>query len=200
MLTYTASQNSHSTAFATGRPADGAFALYAALHADKAALLPPHIPFTSGAVLPFAIEAAVSALSVRESSPCMPGVTTPALRLPYPSLHPSSPTKLLIVNGASSSVGSTTTQIAAAAGIAVLAITSTRHFDLATQSGARAIFDRPSRSRVDDVGPAVGRDLRRDLPAGELRVRSRDFARARRGRRPSCVHAPAADGGRAGGC
>ena len=86
----------------------------------------------------------------------MPGVATPALALPYPSLHPtSSPTKILIVNGAASSVGSTTTQIAAAAGITVLAITSTRNFELARQSGASQVFDRHSPSLIDSLVSAV---------------------------------------------
>ena len=146
---------SHSTAFATSRPADGAFALYTAVQADKAALLPSHIPFTSGAVLPFAIEAAVCALSVQEPGPCMPGVVTPALALPYPSLQPPPATKVLIVNGASSSVGSMTTQIAAAAGLTVLAISGARNFELAKQSGASQVFDRHSASLVDDLVSGV---------------------------------------------
>lgn len=156
-LTYTSflSQNSHSTSFATSRPADGTFALYTAVQADKAAILPSHIPFTSGVVLPFAIEAAVCALSVREPGPCMPGVLTPALALPYPSLNPPPATTVLVVNGASSSVGSMTTQIAAAAGITVLAISGARNFEVATQSGASQVFDRHSASLVSAIVAAV---------------------------------------------
>jgi NADPH:quinone reductase-like Zn-dependent oxidoreductase len=156
-LIYTSflSQNSHSTSFATSRPADGAFALYTAVQADKAAILPSHIPFTSGVVLPFALEAAVCALSVREPGPCMPGVLTPALALPYPSLNPPPATTVLVVNGASSSVGSMTTQIAAAAGITVLAISGARNFEVATQSGASEVFDRHSASLVSAIVAAV---------------------------------------------
>lgn len=147
----------HSTALTSSRPADGAFALYTAVQSDKAALLPSHIPFTSGAVLPFALEAAVCALCLREPGPCMPGVVTPALALPYPSLQPpSAATKVLIVNGASSSVGSMTTQIAAAAAeITVLAISGARNFEVATQSGASQVFDRHSASLVSDLISAV---------------------------------------------
>jgi len=146
----------HSTALTTSRPSDGAFALYTAVQANKAALLPSHVPYTSGVVVPFALEAAVCALSVREPGPCMPGVLTPALALPYPSLHPSSPpTKILIVNGAASSVGSTTTQIAAAAGITVFAISSARNFELAKQSGASQVFDRHDPSLVETIVSVV---------------------------------------------
>ena len=85
----------------------------------------------------------------------MPGVVTPALALPYPSLQPPPATKVLIVNGASSSVGSMTTQIAAAAGITVLAISGARNFELAKQSGASQVFDRRSASLVDDLVSGV---------------------------------------------
>lgn len=85
----------------------------------------------------------------------MPGVVTPALALPYPSLQPPSATKVLVVNGASSSVGSMTTQIATAAGITVLAISSARNFEVARQSGASQVFDRHSTSLVDDIVAAV---------------------------------------------
>lgn len=85
----------------------------------------------------------------------MPGVVTPALALTYPSLQPPPATKVLIVNGASSSVGSMTTQIAAAAGITVLAISGARNFELAKQSGASQVFDRRSASLVDDLVSAV---------------------------------------------
>jgi NADPH:quinone reductase-like Zn-dependent oxidoreductase len=119
--------------------------------------LPNHIPFTEGVVLPFAIEAAVCGLSVKEPGPCMPGVVTPALGLPYPSIHDQKPStnKILIVNGASSSVGSMTTQLATAAGITVLAISGAQNFDLAKKSGASAVFDRKDSSLVGKIVGAV---------------------------------------------
>lgn len=125
----------------SGRPADGAYALYTTLQADKAALLPDAIPFTTGVVVPFALEAAVCALSVSVPGPSMPGVFTPALSLPYPSLHPSPINKTVVVYGGSSSVGSMTTQLASAAGIRVLSICSAVNFPLAKAAGAAAVFD-----------------------------------------------------------
>lgn len=123
--------------------------------ADKAAILPSNIPYTEGVVVPFALEAAVCALSLKTPGTAMPGVSTPALGLPYPSLNPTSAGKAIIVNGGSSSVGSMTTQIAAAAGITVIAITSARNFELSKQCGAADVFDYHEPSHVDQVVQSV---------------------------------------------
>jgi NADPH:quinone reductase-like Zn-dependent oxidoreductase len=48
-----------------------------------------------------------------------------------------------------------TTQIAAAAGITVLAISGARNFEVATQSGASQVFDRHSASLVSAIVAAV---------------------------------------------
>jgi NADPH:quinone reductase-like Zn-dependent oxidoreductase len=87
----------------------------------------------------------------------MPGVQTPALGLPYPSLQtpPNPATKILIINGASSSVGNTTTQLATAAGITILAICGAQNFSLAKEAGASRVFDRNSPSLVTDIVAAV---------------------------------------------
>ena len=125
--------------------------------ADKAAILPDHISFTDGVVVPFAVETAVCALSVKEPGPCMPGVTTPALGLPYPTLQDPTPVagKTLVVYGASSSVGSMTTQIAAATGINVIAIAGEHNHDLVKRCGADQVFDHKNSSLVEKVIDAV---------------------------------------------
>ena len=107
--------------------------------------------------MPFAVEAAVCALSVKEPGPCMPGVTTPALGLPYPALQDSTPSagKTLIVYGASSSVGSMTTQIATAAGINVIAIAGKHNHDLVKSCGAAQVFDHKDSSLVEKVVDAA---------------------------------------------
>lgn len=69
----------------------------------------------------------------------LPGIFTPALALPYPSLkHAIKPSagKTIVVYGGSSSVGSATTQLAAASGIHVISIVGARNFGLAKESGA----------------------------------------------------------------
>lgn len=121
------------------------------MQADKAAILPDEIPFTTGVVVPFALEAAVCVLSVQVPGPSMPGVLTPALGLPYPSLDPKPLGKTLVVYGGSSSVGSMTTQLATAAGIRVIAICSERNFGLPKSAGAAAVFDYKDASFVDKI-------------------------------------------------
>lgn len=148
--------NRHAINLTSGRPQDGAFALYTVIPADKAAILPDEISFTDGVVVPFALEAAVCALSLEEPGVAMPGVATPALGLPYPSLHdvPSSG-KILIVYGGSSSVGSMTIQIATAAGIHVIAISGAHNFDFSKRCGAARVFDHKDTSLATKVIEAV---------------------------------------------
>jgi NADPH:quinone reductase-like Zn-dependent oxidoreductase len=52
---------------------------------------------------------------VKEPGVALPGVATPALGLPYPSLVATVLGKTLVVFGGSSSAGSMTTQVATAA-------------------------------------------------------------------------------------
>lgn len=71
----------------------------------------------------------------------MPGVSTPAFGLPYPSRVPTSSGKTLIVYGGSSSVGSMTIQLATAVGIKVISIASAHNFDMSKSCGAVEVFD-----------------------------------------------------------
>lgn len=107
-------------------------------------------------MLPLVLEAAVCALSLKEPGVAMPGVATPALGLPYPSLQdlPSSG-KTLVIYGGSSSVGSVTTQLATAAGIHVIAIAGTQNFEFSKRCGAAQVFDRNDTSLADKVSDAV---------------------------------------------
>lgn len=86
----------------------------------------------------------------------MPGVLTPALALPYPSIEavPSTGKTLVIYDG-SSSVGSMTTQIATAAGINVIAISGARNLGLSKQCGAADAFDYQDPFLTDKVVAAV---------------------------------------------
>ncbi|KAG8528342.1 putative secondary metabolism biosynthetic enzyme [Bacidia gigantensis] len=147
----------HSINLVTGRPSDGGNALYTAVPAKKASILPASISFTDGVVVPFMVEAAACALSVKEPGPCMPGVLTPALGLPYPTLQTPAPStgKTIIVYGASSGVGSMTTQLATAAGINVIAIAGAHNHDLVKQCGASQVFDHKDPAFLEKVTDAV---------------------------------------------
>jgi NADPH:quinone reductase-like Zn-dependent oxidoreductase len=145
----------HAINLVSGRTQDAAFALYTVVPADKAAILPDTISFTDGVVVPFALEAAVCALSLKQPGTAMPGVATPALCLPYPSLEPVSSGKTLVVYGGSSSVGSMTTQLATAAGIKVISIASAGNFGFSRSCGAVDVFDYSDPSFVEKVADAV---------------------------------------------
>ena len=109
----------HTVNMVTGRPEDGAYANYVIVPVGQAAILPDNISFTDGVVVPFAFVSAVHALSNKISAVAMPGVSTPALGLPFPSLQSTPIGKTLLVYGGSSSVGSMTIQLAKATGIHV---------------------------------------------------------------------------------
>ncbi|KAI9702183.1 MAG: hypothetical protein M1820_006265 [Bogoriella megaspora] len=149
----------HTINLVSGRPQDGAFALYTIIPADKAAILPDTISFTDGVVVPFALEAAVCALSLKVPGVAMPGVSTPALGLPYPSLQQPAPSlgKTLVVYGGSSSVGAMTTQLATAAGIHVISIAGAHNFEFSKRCGAAEVFNHKDPSIVDKVVEAVER-------------------------------------------
>ncbi|KAJ5368778.1 Alcohol dehydrogenase superfamily zinc-type [Penicillium cataractarum] len=148
--------NRHAISLTSGRPQDGAFALYTVIPADKAAVLPNEISFTDGVVVPFALEAAVCALSLKKSGVAMPGVATPALGLPYPSIRDvPSAGKTLVVYGGSSSVGSMAIQIATAAGIHVIAISGAHNFYFCKRCGAARVFDHKDTSLAGKVIEAI---------------------------------------------
>lgn len=95
----------------------------------------------------------------------MPGVSTPALGLPYPSLEGPIPSlaKTLIVYGGSSSVGSMTTQLATGAGIHVISIAGAHNFGFSKRCGAAQVFDHKDASVVDKVIEAVGKSGNREF-------------------------------------
>lgn len=106
-----------------------------------------------------AVEAAICALCLKVPGEAMPGVPTPALGLPYPSLENPVPSsgKVLVVYGGSSSVGSMTTQLATAAGILVISITGRHNFDLSKRCGAADVFDHKDTSLAEKVAHAIGK-------------------------------------------
>jgi len=160
----------HTINLTNGLPSHGAFALYTTLHADKAAHLPSSIPFSAGATIPTAFEAALCALCVHvqmhvinhvavlgsASSLCGRGIPIPMLSLPYPALNPIPSGKIIFVHGAASSVGAMVVQVATAAGITVFATASERHHAMVRECGAVAVWDYHDKNKfVGEVVAAV---------------------------------------------
>ncbi|KAJ8096449.1 chaperonin 10-like protein [Lipomyces tetrasporus] len=192
----------HAINLVSGRPQDGAFALYTVIPADKAAILPDAISFTDGVVVPFALEAAVCALSLKVPGVAMPGVSTPAFGLPYPSLqHPvPSSGKTLVVYGGSSSVGSMTTQLATAAGIDVISIAGAHNFDFSKRCGAAQVFDHKDPLVADKVIEAVGKSGQNEfvgifdaIATPETYAHDLAILAKLGGGHLACVHPPPAD-------
>jgi len=117
---------------------------------------PDAIDFVHGAGGPFALKAAVCAVCVKESSSLIPGVHTPALGLPLPSVQRDFKLdKTLVVNGASASTGIMAIQVARAMGVDVIAIVGAANIPLAMRAGACAAIDRAAPSLVNQVVDAV---------------------------------------------
>lgn len=138
----------HGWGLVTGKPQDSAFSLYTNLPAKNAAIVPSSVHFKDAAVLPMAVDTATCGLFQ----------PSPMFALPWPSLKPASTGKVIVVYGASSSIGSMATQLAAAAGARVIAIASPRNHDFCRTCGAKDVFDYKSSTLVDDVVRAVGND------------------------------------------
>lgn len=71
------------------------------------------------------------------------------LHLPYPTKNAKATNKALFVNGASSSVGALTVQLASASGLKVIATASPRNFDFVKSLGATEVFDYNDKNIVD---------------------------------------------------
>jgi NADPH:quinone reductase-like Zn-dependent oxidoreductase len=135
----------HCWFFSTQKAQDGAFQLYTQVPAKNAALIPEKVEFKDGAVLPLAVDTASAGLHK-------------VLGLPYPALDAKKSGKVLLVYGASSSVGCLAAQLAVNAGIRVLATASPRNHDFVKSLGADGVFDYKSNTLVDDIVKAAGSD------------------------------------------
>lgn len=130
----------------------------------------------------------------------MPGVSTPALNLPYPTLQTPAPSagKTLVVYGASSSVGSMTTQIAAATGITVIAIAGAHNHELVKSCGAAQVFDHKDASVVEKVIAAAKASpdfvgIFDAISTPETYMRDIAILEALGGGHLACVHPPPTD-------
>ncbi|KKY13483.1 putative zinc-binding oxidoreductase [Diplodia seriata] len=142
--------------FATKDPAASAFQTYVKLSPPLIiAPLPPHVSFVDAAVLPLGAATAAAGIF---------GSDFLGLRLPPPSLpSPPSPSRetereeeeVVLVWGASSSVGASAVQLATAAGFVVLTTASPTNFALARHLGAREVFDYKAEDVIERIVGAL---------------------------------------------
>lgn len=114
------------------------------------AKIPDHISFAQASVLPTCFSTAIVALCAGAGQ---------GFGLPGPSLNPKPLGKMIVVWGASSSVGLQTLQVARAAGITTIATASPHNFELVKSAGAALVLDYHT--------PSVGDDLVRAVKAAE---------------------------------
>lgn len=124
--------------------AEGGFQEYSVVRSQLAAPIPAGMPFVEAAVLPLGVSTAASALFQRDQI---------GLR------HPTSPTtptgEVLVVWGASTSVGSNAVQLAVAAGYEVVATASPHNHDRVRRLGAGIVLDYASPTVVEDILAAL---------------------------------------------
>jgi NADPH:quinone reductase-like Zn-dependent oxidoreductase len=138
----------HLWAITTGDTSEGGFALYAKVLARNAAHLPDDVDYRDGAVLPVALDTAISGLYAPQGS----------LNLPLPSFNPKPNASVLLIYGGSSSVGLSTTQLAVASGLRVIATASPRNHAISKSAGAHTTLDYRDPDLVEKVIRAVGDD------------------------------------------
>jgi NADPH:quinone reductase-like Zn-dependent oxidoreductase len=127
-----------------GDPAYGGFQLYTIAKEITVAGIPDSIPYEQAVVLPLSISTAAAGLYQKGF-----------LELPYPTIDPKPIGKTILVWGGSSSVGSTTIQLAVASGLDVVSTASQRNFEYVKELGAKHVFDHSSATVVEDIITAL---------------------------------------------
>jgi NADPH:quinone reductase-like Zn-dependent oxidoreductase len=73
------------------------------------------------------------------------------LAIPYPTINPKPTGKTILIWGGSSSVGSTTIQLAVGSGLEVVSTASWKNLDYLKSLGAKHVFDHSSAPVVEDI-------------------------------------------------
>jgi len=152
--------------------AESGFQRFAVVDEALAAPIPPGVPFEDADVLPLAVSTAAAALFERgqlalrmptpdgraDAAPLpVPGDSRSAPATPADTAPPLSPgDEVVVVWGASTSVGGNAVQLARAAGYRVVATASPRNHATARELGAEAVIDYRASDAVDAVVRAVG--------------------------------------------
>lgn len=116
--------------------------------------------------MPFALEAAACVLYASEATEIMPqmipGLMSPNLGLPYPSIDGSAQKNkglVLVVYGGAASSGIMTTQLATASGISVVAVAGKGSVKICTSAGATSVIDRSGGEEVVKGVVAAVKDI-----------------------------------------
>lgn len=129
---------SYANFYADWESRHGSFQNYVTVSSHMLCVIPDSLPFTRAAVLPLSLSTAAHGLYSK---------STLSLRLP-PHAQDG---KVLVVWGGSSSVGSSTIQLAVASGITVLTTASAKNEDYVRSLGAKWVVDYSSPTAVDEI-------------------------------------------------
>lgn len=136
----------HSILYATQQNRDGAFQTYTIVRENLASELPDDISFERACAVPVGLSTAACALFQDTNLGLqLPTMTTPTL----------APTEVVLIWGASSSVGSNAVQLCVAAGYEVIATASRHNFDFVRKLGANLVFDHQGPDVVDELVSAL---------------------------------------------
>lgn len=125
---------------------EGGFQRYVTVLERVCTEIPDEMSFERAAVLPLALSTAAAGLYERDQ-----------LALPFPDAAPPARDQVVLVWGASTSVGNNAVQLARASGYAVVATAGRHNHDLVRSLGAEAVFDYRDRDVDLEVIRAVGR-------------------------------------------
>ncbi len=132
--------NRHALGRITGEPKYGGFQLYTVAYEITVSPIPDSISYEDAVVLPLAISTAAAGLYQKGF-----------LALPYPTINPKPTEKTILIWGGSSSVGSTTIQLAVGSGLEVVSTASKKNLDYLKSLGAKHVFDHSSATAVEDI-------------------------------------------------
>ena len=124
----------------TRNPAHGGFQLYTTAKEITVSPIPDAIAYEQAVVLPLAISTAAAGLYQKGF-----------LELSYPTIDPKPSGKTILIWGGSSSVGSTTIQLAVASGLKVVSTASKKNLEYVKALGAKHVFDHASPAVVEDI-------------------------------------------------
>ena len=134
----------HTLSLLTGKNQDGGFQLYSSVSAVLTCPIPDALSFADASVVPLGLSTAAAGLYEKSN-----------LALRYPSAHPKPSGESVLIWGGSSSVGSSTIQLAVASGYRVVATASKRNFDYVKSLGAEIVVDHSGSTVVDDLVAAL---------------------------------------------
>lgn len=136
-------------------PEEGGFQTYVTVLARVCAVLPDDVTFEQAAVLPLALLTAAAGLYEADQ-----------LALPLPTLTGPPREEIVLVWGASTSVGCNAVQLARASGYAVIATAGRQNHDLVRSLGAEKVFD----YRDADVDQQIEKALKHRSLAGSIAI------------------------------